>query len=90
MTPLEIGILLHYHYSTEDYRQGDFSAPAVRSTIDEFRDKLNLLGPSAYPGQTYQLTDRGKAYVRALCSLPLPDCRWVIHGVDWGESVDRP
>lgn len=75
MTPLEISILLHYHVSPVDYRNGDFSAPAVRNAIDEFRrDGFLAEAVETY----YHITDKGRFYVEALCSVPLPVATWVI------------
>lgn len=84
MSPLEIDIVLWYHTRAVDYRDGDFSAPAVRQTIDAFKGALGLL--ELFPDgerptgdcRTYRLTERGRAYVTALTALPLPTCQWVI------------
>ena len=79
MTPLEISILLHYHYSAEDYQQGDFATQAVREAMDKFRDQEELL--EFHVGskrRTYRLTPRGEAFIKAILALPLPVCVWVI------------
>ena len=78
MTPLEIEILLHYGTRAYEYRDGDLSAPAVRETIDAFRDRLGLLEKNKRPSQmaAYQLTDRGMVYMRALMDVPLPIMVW--------------
>jgi hypothetical protein len=76
MTPLEIEIILHYGTRAYDFREGDFSAPAVRSTIDEFRTSpADLLEPEtdSSMGRTYRLTERGRFYFDELCKLPLPE-----------------
>jgi len=81
MTPLEIEILLHYYYSGEDFRKGDFSAPAVRAAIDLFQvlDGGSLLTKDPCDMEkNYTITDRGRAYVNALCSMPLPVSKWVM------------
>ncbi len=84
MTPLEIGILLHYWTRTNDYRDGDFSAPAVRDTIDAFRGEWGLIEeiPEDYRRsgeyRTYRVTERGEAMVKALTLLPLPIATWLI------------
>lgn len=82
MCPLEIEILLWYYTRANDYRDGDFSAPAVRETIDRFRGEDGLIAPTVAPTngeqkveRAYRLTDRGQAYVNALMALPLPVCR---------------
>lgn len=78
MSPLEIEILLWYFARCSDFRDGDFSAPAVRGAIDTFRDVDKLIEPIASGIASYQLTERGKAYVNALLAIPLPVCRWEI------------
>lgn len=83
MSPLQIEILLWYRARMVDYREGDFSAPAVRAAIDDFRDRSELLAKNPHAGEggdfrTYRLTDRGDAFVDAILSLPLPVCRWEI------------
>lgn len=79
MTPLEIGILLHYYSSGADYRGGDFSAPAVREAIDLFRGGLGLLMDdiSEHP-RAYRLTERGECFVEHLKRQPLPVQVWVM------------
>lgn len=78
MTPLEIEILLHYATRATDYRNGDFSAPAVRDAVERFVGAGLLVERD--PGQTplYWMLERGHAYVDALCKLPLPVQVWVI------------
>jgi hypothetical protein len=82
MSPLEINVLLHYYCCRTDYRDGDFSAPAVQDAIERFRDTHNLLEPThsmdVYHDQHYQITERGSAFVEALCNMPLPVKTWVI------------
>lgn len=82
MSPLEISILLHYSWSTRDYREGDFGAPAVREAIDRFYkvDELLKPTPEALRGTwgAYVITDRGRAFIKALTDMPLPVCVWTI------------
>jgi len=77
MSPLGIEILLHYHCRVDDFRSGDFSAPAVRDLIDAFTSE-GMLIPNATPGyhRTYQLSERGETYVNALCRVPYPINKW--------------
>lgn len=78
MTPLEISILLHYHTTPSDYSDGDFSAPAVRSAINEFKDRGYLKESSAHNAlSTYQATDKLHAYVKAICNVPEPKQIWI-------------
>lgn len=83
-TPLEMQILLHYYYSPEDYRQGDYSAPAVRQAINSFRDELGLIREkSERDGYgLYEITERGRVLVDAALETPLPVQVWVIPKAD--------
>lgn len=77
MSPLQIEILLHYYCRADDYRRGDFSAPAVRDAITDFniRDLLRL---SSRAGSSYELSAGGRLYVDALMDVPLPHKEWVL------------
>ena len=86
MTFLEIKMLIHYAVSGTDYRDGDFSAPAVRHTIDVFRGEFGLLESieeEEHDGTTkllpmYRITERGRVFVEALARVPLPEQAWVM------------
>ncbi len=82
MSPLALDILLHYYTSASDYRDGDYSAPAVRELIDAFKGDLMLLEErpelERYKYGLYQLTQRGNVFVAHLCSIPLPIQVWVM------------
>jgi hypothetical protein len=74
MSPLAIEILLHYHCTPGDYRNGDFSAPAVRELIDWMHDE-DLIAHK--PDGGYTSTSRLTAVVKKLCSVDLPEMQWV-------------
>ncbi len=81
MTPLQLSILLHYRGHATDFREGDFSAPAVREAIDWFRDDARMLeatNGNMHSSAAYRLTEKGEAFVEALCEMPLPVCKWEI------------
>lgn len=83
MTILQLEILLHYGASQSDYRDGDFSSPAVREAINMFRDELGMLEtPGRGRCQAYGLTERGRVFVAALKAVPLPVQTWVMPGAD--------
>lgn len=82
MSPLEIEILLHYHSRTNDYRGGDFTAPAVREAINNFRDCEEMLCPCESGSRTYRLTERGRVFVDALQRLPLPRRVWLMPSLE--------
>lgn len=75
MSPLQITIALHYHYCCVDFRDGDFTAPAVREALHLFVDEGLL---EYYPelGMKYQPTEKLDAYVQKLCSINLPKLKW--------------
>lgn len=84
MTPLKIEMMLHYYTSATDYRDGDFSAPAVREAINWFRDEAGMLAandPKAGKDTAYSITEKGKFYVEYICSVPLPVTR---HAIEQG------
>ena len=60
MTPLEIEIILYYYSRTNDYRDMDFSAPAVRQAIDWMKAEGVLLEDGT--NACYRLGERGHVY----------------------------
>ena len=84
MRPIDIEVLLHYYTRGDDYRDGDFSAPAVRELIDIFTSELDLLRASmrerkfGQPMAAYEITERGKVYIEALMRVQLPVQKWVM------------
>lgn len=84
MTLLQIEILMHYHCSSRDYRNGDHSAPAVREAIDFFLDSDMLRHEGFRPEYNedgsllarYKLTSRGEAFVKFIQVIPLPTASW--------------
>jgi hypothetical protein len=79
MTPLEIQIAINYVVTTGDFRDGDFSAPAVRESIDWFVEIgfLRFPTPDDHAISIYVATDMCRTYVKKLCSIPLPKQKWV-------------
>lgn len=79
MTPLHIDILIHYHTRPTEYGKEDdnFYAPAVREAVD-WMVGANLL-ESSDPGDdaSFRTTDKGDAYIDAICTLPLPEKKTV-------------
>ena len=83
MSPLQIEILLHYHTRMGDYRDGDFSAPAVRDALDNFRGRDEMLRACESGSRTYRLTHRGLVYVNALMRLPMPRQVWEMPSLEF-------
>lgn len=63
-----------------DFRDGDFSAPAVRDAIDRFlaNGMLRDYVPSDPFKRTYTPTDGMRLWHDELCRVPLPERQWVI------------
>lgn len=80
MTPLQITMMLHYHALAQPYALHEpqhARSPAVfeqRSSL--IRDEMLALDPDSMSG--YRVTERGRAYVEALCALPLPIKKWIM------------
>ena len=94
MTLLELEILSHYRCRADDWRNGDHSAPICKETFHRFLEQ-GLLVPSNIEGERfsddtikarYTATDRCKAYLDAVCSVPLPEQKWVMPP-DWTRRV---
>lgn len=75
MSPLQVSILIHYHCFPSDYRDGDFSAPAVREAIDWFVSE-SMLKHSDKVDQLYEPTGGCHAYVNKICEVELPVLVW--------------
>jgi len=80
ISPLGIGIILHYYAIARDYRDGDFSAPAVKDMINRLLED-DILEPIPLEENefilTYRITERGRAYVNKILSLEYPVQVWV-------------
>jgi len=68
MSPLQIRIMLHYSYSAVKW---DEDSSAAKGAIDGFVINGMLNSKAGLP-PAYSITDKGKAYVKKLCSIPIP------------------
>lgn len=81
MTPLHLDICLHYYSRANQYRDGDFSAPAVRDALGYLCCE-GLLMPdppghhSSVRPNKYARTERLAAFVSLLLKTPLPVRKW--------------
>lgn len=85
MTPLGIEILMHYQTRASDYRDGDFSAPAVREAMDYFVS-AGLLR-EVMSTHRYEATEGCRVFVEALCRVPVPVQKWVIPDCSMTETA---
>ena len=81
MTPIHVQMMLHYHCIAAPYAE---HKPEHRYPTDvaKYRSELFALG-LIIPANIEELvdiwltTDKGKAYVDAVCAVQVPICKWV-------------
>lgn len=80
MRILDISIMCHYRALTGDFRDGDFSAPAVAEAIRNLcdADLLQPRMPTERDPARLEITSRGIAYTDGLKAVPLPVLRWAL------------
>lgn len=74
MTPLQINMLLHFHCCADEFP--NITAPAQVEAKQMFERE----GLIKWADGRTQLTERGEAFVKFLCSMPLPVASWAIPG----------
>jgi hypothetical protein len=79
-SPCNIEVLLHCYYSSEVNPRED--APAVQSSY-KLLECYGLIEPKCYMVgvdttnlSKYKTTERGRAHIQQLCTLPLPISVW--------------
>lgn len=84
MSPLQIGIVLHYYFSPEDWLDGEWNdgqLDTVRGLASvgliELDPRSHPIGLGYRPG-TYRLTEMGRVYVDALMAVQMPRQVWQI------------
>ena len=84
-SPLELMIALHHYGSAVPYAQNDHrhqQSPAVRRILHDFVCDGLLTYCGYSPSIEYEATDKLRAWVEGLCSVPMPKQKWQI---DWGQ-----
>lgn len=77
MTPFELDILLHYYARADQHRVVRENPPIwERTKVDMIKEEL--LKPSSFAAETFEIGERGKAYIEHILSIPLPVKQWVI------------
>ena len=77
MTPYELGVILHYHWSPNDHPDIVRRPPVWFSTMDDFT-RQGLLLPTTGGATYYKISARGRAFVAALQQVPLPTPTWQV------------
>jgi len=80
-SPCDIEVLLHCYYSPEIHPKKDATAVQLSYALLELR---GLIEPQCFMDgvdttnlNEYTTTERGRAHVQQLCTLPLPSSAWV-------------
>jgi hypothetical protein len=74
MSPVKLEVLLHYYYQTCSlYRMRSVSPSHIQATED-----LVIGGYLTFEEDVYCITQRGDAYVKAICNVPEPIQQWVV------------
>lgn len=87
MNAVTLHILVHYYYRADDFRGGEFRAPAVWDALQDLQKDylLVLTDKAANTRTTYELTIKGRVYVEALLQVPLPVQAWTMPA-PYGEN----
>lgn len=72
MTPVEIGVLLHYYVSPEEHPR--IHAPAVKEAIRKWVAEGILI--QDMETEIYRTSYRGSVLVKMLCDTPMPIKVW--------------
>lgn len=78
MSPLKIEIMLWHYAHGEDHPN---ALKGMNAWVDAFRDLLAndmLSNCNTENGMSLRITERGRAYVDFLMSVPLPVQRWEV------------
>jgi hypothetical protein len=80
MTPLQIQMMLHYYAIAEPYACRQPEHAHSGATKDQRLQLIawDLLEFTPDKPSSYTPTEKGVAYVQALCDMPLPIKKWVM------------
>lgn len=73
-SPARVGILMHIHCFPTAFPNRD--APIMNETLGEFLED-GVIRPSTDNPCGFELTDRGRAWVKSICDTPIPLPAWV-------------
>ncbi|MDH7796375.1 DNA-binding PadR family transcriptional regulator [Beijerinckia sp. GAS462] len=75
-SPVCIETMLFYYYSAAEHPRANTSS--VINTTSNLRDE-GMIEPEMFEGKiVFRPTEKGRAWVEALCSVPFPVAQWVI------------
>jgi hypothetical protein len=73
-TPLHVSILLHCHTTTTRYP--NYEAPAVQEYLNNLLDEDAIYWHTGDPQDCFRTTEKGRAWVAAICATPPPVQCW--------------
>lgn len=74
-SPSNLELLLHCHYSPEPHER--FHAPAIIEGI-AYLHRQCIIKPVTGKQNVYETTDKGKAFIEHLMTIPFPVQKWEI------------
>lgn len=78
MTPIALGVLLHYYIDINDPTIVIDNSPIWESTRKYLIDNGLIFTSDKY-GATYDITERGRCFIAYICNdLYLPLCKWTM------------
>ena len=92
MTPLQVRMMLHFYTTPVPYAQENPPHANSQAVIDQ-RACLHHHGlieaANNFDGSPgWRCTDRGKAYIEAVCAVQVPICKWVQPDDDYADRVE--
>ena len=78
MTPFELDILLHYYTRIGDHPVVAANPLIWPETREDFLREELLARTTEGSYSAYVITDRARAYIKAVLALPLPVKQWVM------------
>ena len=87
LSPSDLEVLIHYHTTPTWHPRRD--APAVIAGTKMFLDcgMIQNKGLSPDADWPYTTSEKGRAFIQALCCTPEPECSWYISGNRYPSST---
>ena len=87
LAPFDLQTLLVFHIRGLDIVCDQALEPSTQAALMMLVDSGMLIVEELRDGQEiYMTTDKGKAFVEALCETPEPRCVWIVDNQTKGET----
>ena len=89
LSPSDLEVLIHYHTSPTWHPRRD--APAVIAGTKMFLDcgMIQDKGLSPDADWPYTTTEKGRAFIQALCRTPEPQANWTVGSIDSVRNTEE-